>query len=218
MIIDCISDLHGELPDAQKYLPGGDILIIGGDLTASDKANQYDRFFNWLWPLKYERKILIAGNHDHKLESVIGSFDSLPFGFHFLNDSGCDYKGFKIWGSPYTPKYGNWGYMCSRGEEMRKHWDLIPSDIDILITHGPPHGILDQTVRRYECRGANVGCEELYKVLYTGKVKPKLHAFGHIHEGYGQTIVQDFNGCLMVNCSHMNENYEAVNPPIRIIL
>ena len=75
---------------------------------------------------------------------------------HYLCDSGLEFEGLKIWGSPYTPTFGKWNFMRNRGDEIKKHWDLIPSDVDILVTHGPPYGIFDETID-----GIHAGCEDL---------------------------------------------------------
>jgi len=85
-----------------------------------------------------------------------------------------------------------------------------------LVTHGPPFMIMDET-RRYNFDRAStiesVGSKSLSKRVY--EINPKLHIFGHIHERYGT-----FDGLMIkfVNCSHVNEDYEPINEPIRIIL
>jgi len=101
--------------------------------------------------------------------------------------------------------------MKDRGEDIKKMWDLIPDDTEILITHGPPFGIQDQV----ESREKFVGCEELRNAIDNRLKKLKLHVFGHVHKGYGKVEVC---GVIHVNASIMNEDYEPVNKPIRIIL
>jgi Icc-related predicted phosphoesterase len=204
MLIDCVSDLHGYQPE----LSGGDILIIAGDLTARDTRDEYTRFISWLNKLPYRCKIVIAGNHDGLIEKgtvTIGN-DQI----HYLCDSGYVFEGIKIWGSPYTPTFLNWYFMRNRGEDIRKHWDLIPSDIDILVTHGPPYGIFDET--EDEIR---VGCEDLRKAVQE-RVKPRIHCFGHIHECGGS--ISELDGITYANCSYVDERYRPVNTPIRVVL
>lgn len=94
--------------------------------------------------------------------------------------------------------------MADRGADIKQYWDKIDINTDILITHGPPHGILD------EVNGCNVGCEEL--LLAVQRIKPKYHIFGHIHEGYGQKTI---DGTTYINCSHVDGKYRPVNQPIR---
>lgn len=225
MIIDCISDLHGEEPE----LEGGDLLIVAGDLTARDHPREFIIFKEWLWltKQKYKKVILIAGNHDGLIEKRIMMGPQETWNvrdFCYLEDSGTEFCGvdkdgnsctMKIWGSPWTPAFGDWHFMKDRGEPIKKMWDLIPKDIDILITHGPPFGIQDQV--KYSSKTNNgkfAGCEELRNALDLLK-KLKLHVFGHVHEGYGKVQV---NGVIHVNASIMNEDYEPVNKPIRVVL
>lgn len=228
MDITCISDLHGYYP----ALDGGDLLIIAGDLNARDKKNEYDDFRTWIAKQNYKKIIVIAGNHDGLIENGMKRKTDDPLHpnhlvhpAHYLCDSGCEFEGLKIWGSPWTPKFYNWHFMKARGEDIKKMWDLIPQDIDILITHGPPFGVLDETVE-----GNFVGCEELKLALR--RIQPKLHIFGHIHESYGKCHkVWEYpvthglsneelvpNQTMFINASYVNEHYNPVNNPIRVIL
>lgn len=214
MIIDCISDLHGFLPQ----LEGGDLLIIAGDLTARDQPIEYDQFARWLDRQKYKCKIVIAGNHDGLLQRFPcrvrwdykqGRAMGRLYSATYLLDSAEEFEGLKIWGSPWTPTFLNWHFMKDRGEQIKAIWDLIPNDIDILVTHGPPHGILDRNINGEHC-----GCEELRETSF--RIAPKLHVFGHIHEQGGKTINTTLT--TFVNASIMNERYNPVNKPIRVIL
>lgn len=205
MLIDCVSDLHG----FRSVLSGGDVLIICGDLTSRDRKEEYDGFILWLNKLPYRCKIVIAGNHDGLIEKgivTIGNGQNV----HYLCDSGLEFEGLKIWGSPYTPTFGKWNFMRNRGDEIKKHWDLIPSDVDILVTHGPPYGIFDETID-----GIHAGCEDL-RVAVQERVKPRIHCFGHIHEG-GDSMIE-IDGVTYVNCSFVDEAYRPVNSPIRLCL
>lgn len=212
MIIDLLSDLHGYLP----VLQGGDLLIIAGDITASDRLDQWNKFFIWLKAQQYEKKVLIAGNHDGFLEQCISTQAASDMGlnenegFTYLCDSGTEYQGLKIWGSPWTPAFFNWHFMKYTNDELRQVWDKIPMDTDILITHGPAYGVLD------ECRGGHAGCNELRKAI--DRVKPGLHVFGHIHEQGGKHLLHKHLGpnTLCVNASIMDENYRPINKPTRV--
>jgi Icc-related predicted phosphoesterase len=140
--------------------------------------------------------------------------------FEYLCDSGTEFEGLKIWGSPWTPVFFNWHFMKKRGEEIKKQWDLIPDDIDILITHGPPFGILDVSglSSRRKPGGFHCGCKDLTQTLER-LTKLKLHVFGHIHDGYGKMAIghkgREFT---CVNASIMDEDYNPVNKPIRVVL
>lgn len=207
--ITCISDLHGELPE----LSGGDLLIIAGDLTGSDLFIQYQFFFQWLEYQKYKTIIYIGGNHDGMIEKGLINFSSIH-DIRYLQDSMTIWEDIKIWGAPWTPTFFNWHFMKDRGEDIKKKWDLIPKDTEILITHGPSYGILDYT--EFSSKGKFAGCEELRTVV---EELPdlKLHVFGHIHEGYGNLVLKRTpKDLLCVNASVMNAEYDMVNPPINI--
>lgn len=214
MIIDCISDLHGFKPS----LSGGDLLIIAGDLTARDTADQHGKYCHWQYDLPYEKIVFIAGNHDGYIEKRPDLYldgCSKDGKVVYLQDSGIEYKGFKIWGSPWTPTFYNWHFMKDRGEPIKEKWDLIPDDTEILITHGPPFGIQDEVVMSSRAKeGKFAGCEELRNALERLK-KLKLHVFGHIHNSYGKVVV---NGVIHVNAAIMDEEYRPVNKPITIEL
>lgn len=200
------SDLHGYQP----ILTGGDLLIIAGDLTARNTFEEYERFNRWLEKLDYRCKIVIAGNHDGLIELEKIVIDNDSQGIHYLCDSGFEFEGLKIWGSPYTPTFLNWYFMRNRGKDIKRHWDLIPSDTDILVTHGPPYGIFDETSEK-----RHVGCQDLMEQVQE-RVKPRFHCFGHIHEGGSNKT--EIDEVTYINCSFVDERYRPVNPPIIINL
>lgn len=224
MIIDCVADLHGNTPE----LEGGDLLILGGDYTANDSFSGWIRFFDWLDKQKYTKKVLIAGNHDNFCKSwaISGTFDDRAYEqiypgekplFDYLCDSGVVYEGLKIWGSPWTSRFPGINPKCCSftgkdDEEIAPKFDLIPTDVDILITHSPPFTIRDQIED-----GKQVGSASLM-ANHLSRLRPKLWVFGHIHEGYGQEGPYQWNGTKYVNASHVDERYRPVNKPIRIIL
>jgi hypothetical protein len=118
-----------------------------------------------------------------------------------------DIDGLKIYGSPWQPEFFNWAFNLPRnGSELESKWNLIPEGLDILITHGPPWGVLDLAPR-----GLNVGCELLSKRVM--EVSPKIHVFGHIHSSYGQ---KNFNGVEFINASVLGEDYNPTNDPVKI--
>lgn len=219
MIIDCISDLHG----AQPHLEGGDLLIIAGDLTARDTYDEYLEFQRWANKLDYSEIIIIAGNHEGLIQNTDIVYDFL-YEFTYLQDSGTKFDGLKIWGSPWTLPFCDWHFMLPP-DEIKKKWDLIPDDTDILVTHGPPFYVLDSIhvhefdlQRMQKCESTKyLGCRHLREAL--DRVKPKLHVFGHIHGGYGQCLYKHQGpNTICVNAAIMNERYEPVNKPIRVIL
>ena len=160
MTTTLISDTHGL--HHQLQLIGGDLLIHAGDVSKYGNEIEIINFLEWFKVQPYTYKIFIAGNHDWFFENAtIESIQTiLPKNIIYLNDSGVEIEGFKIWGSPIQPTFFDWAFNRDRGEDINKHWQLIPANTDILITHGPPFGILDKTIR-----GENVGCEMLIKKI-----------------------------------------------------
>lgn len=204
MKIVFISDTHGK--HQELTIPNGDMIIHAGDISSIGKEKEIIEFINWYKSLPHKYKIFIAGNHDFFFEiAEQGIIDNkIPNDIIYLNDSGCSIEGINIWGSPIQPEFLNWAFNRKRGEEIKKHWDLIPENIDVLITHGPPYGILDQTQEK-----EHVGCCDLIeKVL---EIKPRIHVFGHIHEDCG--IVEKDN-ITFINASVLNHKYVYTNTPV----
>lgn len=216
MIIDCISDLHGTYP----ALAGGDLLIIAGDITGRDTSMEYIQFEAWLSRQEYRKIVVIGGNHDGLIQRGRWRIAPLDAPAQYLEDNWCEFEGLKIYGSPWTPEFCNWHFMKKRGPEIRAIWDMIPEDTDILVTHGPAWGILDSPVQYPERKIDRCGCGDLREVVEL--IKPRLHVFGHIHGGYGQTVLKHHDSIrastLCVNAAHMNEDYDPVNKPIRVVL
>ena len=224
MDITCISDLHGFYPK----LDGGDLLIVAGDLTATDSVLDHMRFQMWLHEQDYKKRIIIAGNHDVRLQQL--PFESIKrqyaeTGEDYLCDSGTQFEGLKIWGSPWTQTFPGMNPHCMAFTkppgQLKEHWEMIPDDVDILITHGPAHGILDHCFDRMTGAVRHVGCRDLMFRMHD-LPQCRLHVFGHIHEGHGVKVIENVDKghapFYRVNASLMNEDYEFVNKPIRIIL
>jgi predicted phosphodiesterase len=214
MKITCISDTHnkhGQIP--LRYLAGGDMIIHSGDMTGTGTRQGVIAFLNWFSALPYTYKILIAGNHDWYFERApIDDIEDLLSKYpdvSYLNDSGIEVEGFKIWGSPVQPWFCNWAFN-RKGEVIQPHWDMIPLDTNILITHGPIYGYLDLTLE-----GDVTGCPRLLN-----KVKElndlRLHVCGHIHEAYGRYIYSDKTE--FVNASVVDRLEIIKNTPIEIII
>ena len=166
-----------------------------------------ESFAKWLREQPFKHKVVIPGNHDLFVERSPMTARALMRGdgIHFLIDEEVVIDGVKFWGSPWQPWFHDWAWNAQRGPDIAQHWDRIPKDTKVLITHGPPFGILDTVDRG----GFSVGCEELAKKVIA--IAPKVHVFGHIHEGYGML---DFHGIKFVNAAAQNFNSDTLNPPI----
>jgi Icc-related predicted phosphoesterase len=127
-------------------------------------------------------KIYVAGNHDTSI--AVGLVKPRFFennGIIYLQDQEVVIDGVKFYGSPWTPSFGNWGFMKKR-HKLHDIWTQIPEDTDVLITHGPPKGVRDLTLNR-DNELEQVGDISLVKRIVN--LKLKLHCFGHIHDTDG---------------------------------
>jgi Icc-related predicted phosphoesterase len=219
MRITFISDTHTKHKSVEALLPGGDLIIHAGDLMNSGKnSNDISDFCKWFNGLEqYDHKVFIAGNHDRMFEDypekameIVNSYKWVDY----LQDNwiqvGDDTSMVKIYGSPWQPEFYNWAFNLPRnGEELKSIWERIPTDTDILITHGPPQTKLDTSGPPWNT--PLLGCELLME--RAKEVKPKIHVFGHIHGGYG--YVFDGNTHFF-NASILNERYDFTNKPMTI--
>jgi Icc-related predicted phosphoesterase len=159
-------------------------------------------FNEWLGELPHRWKIVVPGNHEFFLESE-PSRRRLISNATVLIEESVEIMGLKIWGSPMTPLYGG-AFGRSSERDRASVYSQIPEDIDILVTHGPPFGILDGAPGSEY----HAGCRQLLEAVR--RVKPMLHIFGHAHGGYGTFNTPD---TLFVNAALPGEGYELNNPP-----
>jgi len=203
-----ISDTHGFHENIEMKDIEADYIVCTGDITSRGEITIMEDFLTWYQDLKgFKYKLLIAGNHDFCFEDAPEICNTILEKYPdiiYLNDSGTEIDGIKFWGSPIQPWFHNWAFNRKRGDEIKKHWDLIPKDTDVLMTHGPVFGHLDWTIS-----GLRVGCEDLLNKVK--EIKPALFLCGHIHESYGTTS----NGhTVMSNASIMNVRYNPINKPV----
>lgn len=220
-----VSDTHGMHGRMAHKVPDGDVLVHCGDMTGHGTLLEHTKVAGWLGSFQHTHKLAIAGNHDAAAEqdedAVRREFSRE--GVLYLKDTCLDLDGVKFWGAPWTPNFCDWSFMPERlGPELAAKWDLIPEDTEVLITHGPPHGILDaySEPRYIEKAGqVHVGCE-LLRARIERLPALRLHAFGHIHEGHGYEEVVLDNGrkVRFVNAAICTRSYTPFNPPIVVDL
>lgn len=204
MKLVALSDLHGFWE--QTEIPNGDVLIFAGDITRTGSLTELVTFNTWLGQLPHQHKIVIAGNHDWCFENLHSLAKGLLTNAIYLEDTGVAIDGVIFWGSPWTPQFYDWAFMLPRGNPLAEKWIHIPKDTDVLITHGPPHEILDAAIRRDSLGNYHneiVGCEELRKVV--DSLPLKAHIFGHIHNQHGAER-------HFYNVSICNDKYDPINP------
>ena len=205
MKICCISDLHGHLPE----IPRSDLLIIAGDICPvwnHDLVFQtmwLDRVFGeWLQKVPAKHIVGIAGNHDWVFQKRPDHIPKLGLPWTYLEDSGTEINGVAIYGSPWQPRFCDWAFNADEAK-LKEVWGKIPLGTEILITHGPPHGIFDMvdSVR-------HAGCIHLLSAVDI--VRPRLHVFGHIH---GNTGVTRLGRTTFVNAAVLDEQYRPLGAP-----
>ena len=206
MKIVIISDTHNQL--SKMNIPDGDILIHAGDATGRGREYEIEDFNAELGALPHKVKIFVPGNHDWLFQTNETKARSLMTNAIVLIDELIEINGLKIYGSPWQPRFYDWAFNVNRGDAIAQKWASIPEGLDILITHGPAFGILDDTIN-----GMRVGCEELYKKIF--EVKPKYHVSGHIHFGYG---MRELDGITFINASNLGEDYRYHNKPIQVYI
>jgi len=218
-----ISDTHNQHDDI--VVPDGDIIIHAGDFTGRGLKYEIEEFIEWYGSLPHTWKILIAGNHDKGTDPDQKS-DVYKGGPEYtrtlcalnniilLEDESCDVLDnngnmIKIWGSPVSPTFGRgWAWNRDRGHQIFQHWNKIPTDIDIIVTHGPPFMYGDML--RHANRNPdgsllyNVGCVDLLNRI--NKTNCKMTVAGHIHEDRGVKI-DEKNTITHVNTSSLNLSY-----------
>lgn len=209
-----MSDSHGHQPLSGPLTENIDVAIHCGDLTDESKIEEFQKTLQYLQDLKADLKLVIAGNHDFTMD--VPAFEKLvanakqplepelvrkTYGDYgeirqllsasaeaaniiFLDEGSYEFRLrnsalLRVYASPFTPSLsGDWGFQYHPNEG---HNFEIPETVDIVITHGPPKGILDYT------DGRRAGCPSLFQAV--ARARPRLHCFGHIHEGWGGKLV-----------------------------
>ncbi|RIB13944.1 Metallo-dependent phosphatase-like protein [Gigaspora rosea] len=231
----CVSDTHNKVSLKTYNVPEGDVLIHSGDLTEVGKLDQIKTAVDWIKSLPHKYKIVIAGNHDTTLDKpfyeeswnrfhhdkedadeAINMVRNAGHGIVYLEDESFTIpeNGYQIYGSPYTPRFYDWAFNGDRGSFFNEKWSKIPPTTHILMTHGPPSGILDLVAS-----GENAGCVDLLQRIQ--EIKPLIHVFGHIHEGYGVLEKKwetknndDIKSTIFINASSVTRRYKPQNNPI----
>jgi len=218
-----ISDTHGM--HRQVSLPEADVLVHCGDFCKYGRMGEVEDFVEWLTEQRHKHIVVVAGNHDKPAETKPTVVRDLfeKNNIHYLLSEEAVIEGVKFWGSPVTPTFLNWHFMKNRGAAISKIWDLIPDDVDVLITHGPPygHGSLAPPYRTSFPKEA--GCLDLLNRIRqiknkSGSRHPKVHCFGHIHDGYGVTQSDEFSGLTFINAATCTERYRPTNKPIEFTI
>ncbi len=209
-----LSDTHGvDFEPGDKPFHRADVAIHCGDLTEESKLEEYRATLRLLMDIQAPLKLIIAGNHDFTLDipvfeekvaqvqpsldpalvkKVYGGNgearqlfeDARSAGIIFLDEGSHRFTlkngaELTVYASPYTPSISDWGFRYHPNEG---HDFDIPEGVDLVMTHGPPKGIMDYTDSKQRA-----GCPDLFGAV--ARACPRLHCFGHIHEGWGAKLV-----------------------------
>ncbi|TKA66544.1 hypothetical protein B0A55_08498 [Friedmanniomyces simplex] len=187
-----LSDTHGRT--MQLPTEAVDVAIHCGDLTAESKLDEFKTSLDLLRRINATLKLVIAGNHDFtldlpvfkkKLADIPPPVDNAVVKREYgdfgeargLLGQASQRRLHLVPGrSPYTPSQGDWGFSYDPRQE--EHDRSIDTAVDVVITHGPPHGVLDYTHAR-----KRAGSPSLFAAV--ARSRPRMHCFGHIHEGWG---------------------------------
>src|ERR1700676_2872277 len=188
-----ISDTHGE--HAKLIIPPCDFLFHTGDWTIFGDIWEVAKFAEWFRQQPATHKVIIAGNHDKTAQNspqfIRDTFQSL--GIHYVCCNEIVLDGIRIWGAPYTPKFNDWAFNM-HVNDLHLIWDMMPTGLDVLLTHGPAQFILDEG--HYEGVSRNLGDKALREAIMLKK--PRYHLCGHIHGIWNHTPTH-LNGTMFIN-------------------
>jgi Icc-related predicted phosphoesterase len=180
----CVFMADTHLFHEDLVVPDGDVLIHAGDICRRGSLDEL-AVFAALWRgFPHPHKVVVPGNHDWCFVRAVGAARAMLAESTVLIDEAARVGGLSIFGSPWQPEFGGWAFNLPRGQALREKWALIPEGLDVLVTHGPPHGYGDRTShgpRRYG--DDHSGCHDLRARVEV--VRPRVHVFGHIHEDGG---------------------------------
>ena len=186
-------NLHRQLPQ----LPDADLIVHSGDFTMAGTEQEAMDFINWFCDLPYRYKIFIAGNHD---DCFFGAeLSGLDENCFYLCHSSIIIDGVKFYGIPMFVQNALTG-------TDKENIAAIPNDVDVLITHEPPYGIMDFDGRHH------YGSTDLLEKIQL--IKPRLHLFGHIHAAYGVKILNDIT---FSNAAAVGEKYRLTSNGMNLL-
>lgn len=179
MRIVAVADTH--MYEAELgVIPDGDVFVHAGDLLRKGTLDELRTVVPWIQALPHRSKVVVAGNHDWCFQRHRGEAEAiLGEDIQYLEDSAVVIDGALFWGSPWQPRYRNWAFNLDRGADLAEKWARIPAAVQVLVTHGPPHGFGDRTPWP-----GRKGCVDLAEAVQ--RLRVPLHLFGHIHTDGGK--------------------------------
>lgn len=218
------SDTHGILHGIPTDCI--DFVCFAGDiapLSGRGKWHVYDqkkwmqkKFCKWAAENPNTEFVIIPGNHDFFLlgrERFGNECDwkiDWPDNVHVLVDSAVTLKGIKFYGTPWVPIISHsWAYEAESAFLAEK-FSKIPDDVDVLLTHTPPHISNEVPIDVSTQWGGReaFGSHELANAVF--EKHPRYHFCGHIHSGLHERV--DFEKTAIYNVSRVDERYEVAYP------
>lgn len=198
-------------------VPEGDLLIHCGDFSYQGRPNEMFDFADWLTEQPHQHKVWVWGNHELGAESnetYWADYIGNHAGATCLHNKELEIDGYKLFGSSFTPIFRNWAFMKDL-EERQYYWETVAPDCDILISHGPPLGLLDTVDNNPSSE--HLGCMPLRN--YLERVKPQLACWGHIHGSGGEIMTlkawePNEQNTTCINAALLDERYTLVRDPI----
>ena len=224
--ISAVADLHGHLPQ----MPSSHLAVVAGDIFpgALDKdpngQGEWFRaeFLPWVEKQECDHVILVAGNHDHWIaannEQLLKEFaPEARKKLIYLCDSGFEYEGLKIYGTPWMPTpFVNKAFSSDDESFLREKYSLIPQRVDLLITHTVPYdcnyiGFSDRDMQ-------DLGSKELREAVATRNIR--FLVGGHIHETRERIAHMDFGErhTEMANVACCDNQKQPFRLPLRFYL
>jgi predicted phosphohydrolase len=214
-----LSDTHTQTD--KLTVPPGDVLLHCGDLCAKGGSlKQVQEFNEFLQMQPHPVKVVIAGNHDFCFDHESFTYLKVTRGLKpsyqpidprralsaafYLQDEGTVVGGYSLWGSPWVPRFSRTAFSIpAESQKMLSKRQEIPLGTEILMTHSPPQGTLDFS-RKHDHGGCRLLAERV------AQVRPLVHVFGHIHEGYGSVRTRR---TLFINAANCTKDYKGINRP-----
>lgn len=213
-----LSDTHNRHRHVEEAhgLPDGDVLVHAGDFTRLGRAHEIEDFVSWFATRPHQHKVCIAGNHDFGMQEDPHRWATTfrQRGIVYLADAAATVAGWRCYGSPWTPWFHDWAFNARPGDELARICAQVSDDVEILLVHGPPHGILDRVAEPGDREDPHVGSREMLARLSALR-DLRLYVCGHIHEAHGQV---ERDGVLFVNASSLDRRYEPVHAPVVVDL
>lgn len=219
--VSAISDLHGDL---LVNIPACDVLVIAGDICPVNASHHpraqalwlTSRFYPWCEGLLKSSRaraiVFTPGNHDFVFGTALIDDLGLPPGVVCLVDREATVCGLRIYGTPWTPVFGDWAFM-EEDSRLIFRFSGIPTGLDLLVSHGPAYGWCDTVASDHAAAvpPEHLGSKSLRDAVR--RAKPRWMVCGHIHTGSHVPVSVIGGAVTVVNVSAMDEDYQTVMQP-----